>query len=114
MMVRTLQQALSSRYGFDPRRTREIGIRVVLGASPRDVIGALLKRTALLVCVSSALGLALSFVAMRALASVLYATPEGALSLAAAASLGVVAAVAAWIPTRRALQVEPLAALRYE
>ncbi|MGH9388671.1 MAG: ABC transporter permease, partial [Vicinamibacteria bacterium] len=96
------------------RRTREIGIRVALGASPRDVMRALLKRTAVVVSVSSALGLVLSFVAMRVLASVLYATPEVILSLAAAAFMGIVAAVAAWAPARRALDVEPLVALRYE
>jgi predicted permease len=96
------------------RRTREIGVRVALGASPRDVIRALMRRTAFIVCVSSALGLALSFVAMRALASVLHATSDATLSLAAAALMGIVSAAAAWAPTRRALRVEPLTALRYE
>jgi ABC-type antimicrobial peptide transport system permease subunit len=96
------------------RRTREIGIRVALGASPGDVIHALLKRTALIVSVSAALGLALSFVGMRFLASLLYATPEGSMSLLAAALMVIVSAVAAWAPARRALDVEPLVALRYE
>jgi ABC-type antimicrobial peptide transport system permease subunit len=96
------------------RRTREIGIRVALGASPRDVMRALLKRTALIVSASAALGLALSFFAMRFLASLLYATPEGSMSLLAAALMVIVSALAAWAPARRALDVEPLVALRYE
>ncbi len=96
------------------RRNPEIGIRVALGASPRDVMQALLKRTTIIVGVSAALGLAFSFVAMRALASLLYATPDGTLSLIVAALMGIVSAVAAWMPARRALAVEPLVALRYE
>jgi len=96
------------------RRTREIGIRVALGARSGDVIRALLTRTALIVSVSAALGLALSFVAMRFLASLLYATPEGSMSFLAAALMVIVSAVAAWAPARRALDVEPLVALRYE
>jgi predicted permease len=96
------------------RRTREIGIRVALGANRGEVMHALLRRTALIVSVSAASGLALSVVAMRVLASLLYAAPEGALSLAAAALMMIVSAVAAWAPARRALDVEPLVALRYE
>jgi predicted permease len=96
------------------RRTREIGIRVALGAGPKDVMEALLRRTALLVGLSAALGLALSFVAMRSLASLLYATPEGPMSLAAAAAMVIVCAVAAAAPARRALGLEPSAALRCE
>lgn len=96
------------------RRTREIGIRVALGASPGDVMHTLLKCTALVVGVSAALGLALSFVAMRFLASLLYATPEGAMSLVAAALMIALSGVAAWVPARRALAVEPLVALRYD
>jgi ABC-type antimicrobial peptide transport system permease subunit len=96
------------------RRTREIGIRVALGASPADVIRALLKRTAILVGASAALGLVLSFLLVRFLASFLYATPEVSMNVLAAAFLLVVAVLASWMPSRRALKVEPLTALRYE
>ena len=96
------------------RRTREIGIRVALGASSREVIRALLKRTAIVVSVSAALGIMISFATMRVLASLLYAIPDGTLSLAATVLMGIVSAVAAWAPARRALGVEPLTALRYE
>jgi putative ABC transport system permease protein len=92
------------------RRTREIGIRVALGASPRGVMRALLKRTAIVVGVSAALGIGISFAAMRVLASFLYAAPDGTLSLAAAVLMAMVSAVAAWAPARRALDVEPLSA----
>ncbi len=96
------------------QRTREIGIRVALGASSGDVLQALLKPTAIVVSVSAALGLVLSFVAMRVLASLLYATPDGTLSFAAATLMMIISAVAAWAPARRAVRVEPLVALRYE
>jgi predicted permease len=96
------------------RRTREIGIRVALGASHGDVVRGLLKRASLIVGVSSALGLSLSFVAMRVLASLLHASPDAILSLAAAAVMGIVSVAAAWGPARRALDVEPSSALRYE
>jgi hypothetical protein len=96
------------------RRTREMGIRVALGASSGEVLKALLKRTAVVVSASAALGLVLSFATMRTLASLLYATPDGTLSLAAAVLMLVVTAIAAWAPARRALAVEPLTALRHE
>ncbi|HJS73788.1 MAG TPA: FtsX-like permease family protein, partial [Vicinamibacteria bacterium] len=96
------------------RRTREIGIRVALGARPGDVLRALTKRTAVIVAVSSAVGLALSFVAVRFLASLLYATPDSSANALATVLLGVTAAVASWIPSRRALSIEPLTALRHE
>ncbi len=96
------------------QRTREIGIRVALGARPADVIAALMKRTAFVVGVSSAAGLALSFLVIRSLSGFLYATPDFSANLLAAGILVVTAAVAGWMPSRRALRIEPLSALRYE
>jgi ABC-type antimicrobial peptide transport system permease subunit len=96
------------------RRTREIGIRVALGAGSGDVLRALMKRTAVVVAVSSVAGLALSFLAGRFLASLLYATPDPFANALATILLGVTAAVAALLPARRALSVEPLTALRYD
>jgi ABC-type antimicrobial peptide transport system permease subunit len=96
------------------KRTREIGIRVALGASASDVVGTLMKRTMFVVAVSSAAGLALSFVATRSLAGFLYGTPDFSANLLAAGFLMATAAVAGWMPSRRALSIEPLSALRYE
>jgi hypothetical protein len=96
------------------QRTREIGIRVALGARPVDVIRALMKRTAFVVGVSSAAGLALSFLVIRSLSGFLSATPDFSANLLAAGILVVTAAVAGWMPSRRALRIEPLSALRYE
>jgi predicted permease len=95
-------------------RTREMGIRVALGASPAEVIGALMKRTAIVVGTSAALGLALSFVVIRSLASFLGATPGISTNVLAAAILLIVAGIASFPPARRALRIEPLTALRYE
>jgi predicted permease len=96
------------------QRTREIGIRVALGARPGEVIQSLTKRTALVVAVSSAAGLGLSFVAMRFLATFLYAKPDLSSNVLAALLLVLTAAVASWIASRRALSIEPLSALRYD
>jgi predicted permease len=95
-------------------RTREIGIRVALGASAGDVMREVLKRTAVILGVSAALGLLLSLVGMRALASFLYATPDSRLSFAAAAMAIAAAGIAAWLPARKAMGIEPLAALRHD
>ncbi len=96
------------------QRTREIGIRVALGARSGDVIRALMKRTAFVVAVSSLVGLALSFLVIRFLASFLYATPDLWANVLATVILVIAASVAAWMPARRALSIEPLTALRYD
>jgi hypothetical protein len=96
------------------RRTREVGIRVALGARSKDVMRELLRPTLFIVGASAGCGIVLSFEGMRVLSSLLGANPDGRLSIAAAVLLAVVSLVAAWIPARRALAVEPLTALRYE
>ncbi|HEY7700154.1 MAG TPA: FtsX-like permease family protein, partial [Vicinamibacteria bacterium] len=96
------------------RRTREMGIRIALGAEGRDVLSALLRRTALLVGASAAIGLALSLLVSRLLARFMFADFAPALPLAAAFLVMVTAVLACWTPARRALRIEPLEALRYE
>jgi predicted permease len=96
------------------RRTREVGIRVALGARSNDVMRELLKPTVFIVSASAAGGMLLSFAGMRVLSSLLGANPDGRLSVAAAVLMAAVSVVAAWIPARRALAIEPLSALRYE
>jgi predicted permease len=98
------------------RRTREIGIRVAVGARPAQVLAFILGRTALLLGVGSAIGLALGFAVRSVLASVVYlASPYDPLVLVATALIMVgVGVAAAGGPARRALAIDPVGALRRE
>ena len=98
------------------RRTREIGIRMALGAHSANVVRLVTRDTMRTVVIGAVVGLALCVVATRVLAVVLF----GVSTLDAAAFLGVpalllgVALVASYIPTRRAVRIDPLIALRAE
>jgi putative ABC transport system permease protein len=96
------------------QRTREIGIRMALGARPGDVLGMVLKEGALLSAVGVALGLPLSALLGVALRSLLYdVKPLDPLVFVSAPLLLSLAALAAtWLPARRATRVTPLTALR--
>ncbi|HSS19159.1 MAG TPA: ABC transporter permease [Pyrinomonadaceae bacterium] len=98
------------------QRTREIGIRLALGAQTRDVLKLILGQGALLVTIGVALGLGLSFVVTKLIASLLFGvTPTNALTFATVSlGLGLLAMIACYIPARRATKVDPLVALRYE
>jgi predicted permease len=98
------------------RRTREIGVRVALGAQRRDVVSLLLGRVLVLTGIGIAAGAAASLLAGRALSALLFGVGPGDPWTMAAASFLMVAAavVAAWIPARRALAVDPVQALRQE
>jgi predicted permease len=97
-------------------RTREIGIRISLGALPRDVLWLILKEGAQFSLAGIALGLASAFVFTRLLASELYGvSPADPLTFAAAASLMLlVTLLACYVPTRRAMRVDPMVTLRSE
>ena len=98
------------------RRTREIGIRVALGAQRRDVFKLIMIRGVVLVGLGVVVGVGASIAVSRLLESLLFGvTPNNVVTLVLA-SLGLtaVALVACWIPARRATQVDPLVALRYE
>jgi putative ABC transport system permease protein len=96
------------------RRTREIGIRVALGANRRDVFSLILKQGAQQTLVALALGIGLSCLAGHALAAVFFQVqPWDPLVLAlSAAILGGATMLACFIPAKRATQVSPLTALR--
>jgi ABC-type antimicrobial peptide transport system permease subunit len=98
------------------RRTREIGIRVALGAQRRDVFRLIMVRGVVLVGVGVAIGLAVSFAFSKLLSSLLFGvTPNSVMTLASVSvGLIVVALLACYIPARRATRVDPLVALRYE
>ncbi len=98
------------------RRTREIGIRMAIGASAGDAVRMILREGMLLTAVGAAAGLLLSLGLGRLLAGMLYRVGgwdplvlAAAVSVLAAASL-----VACWVPARRAARVPPMASLRNE
>jgi predicted permease len=98
------------------QKTHEIGIRMALGAKGADVLGMVVRSGLRPVLMGVAIGLALSALLGRALATLLVGvTASDPRTLAAAAVLlTTIAAVACWIPARRAARVDPLVALRRE
>ncbi|MGB6691071.1 MAG: ABC transporter permease [Terracidiphilus sp.] len=98
------------------KRLRELGIRVALGAQRAQVMRSALGRPAILLISGSVAGVLLGVLATRLLASLVYeATPRDPLVLAgAAAAMMLIGLVAAWIPARRALAVNPAQLLREE
>jgi putative ABC transport system permease protein len=98
------------------RRTREMGVRLALGASTSSVLRLVLGQSMMTTIVGVVLGLAGSFIFMRSLQFMLYGVGAAdPLTFAAVAFLLVaVALVASYLPARRATKVDPIVALRYE
>ncbi len=98
------------------RRTREIGIRLALGAQTSDVLKLVLVESLGLVLSGVVLGLIIAFAITRVLASLLYGvSPVDPVTFAGVVTLLVaVAMLASYIPARRASKVDPMVALRYE
>jgi predicted permease len=97
-------------------RTREIGVRVALGAQPSDVLRIIVRQEMLTAVLGIAIGIAAALVATRLLSSLLYrvATTDALTYIGVCLVLGGAAFVACYIPARRAMRVDPMAALRYE
>ncbi len=98
------------------QRTREIGIRMALGAQAGDVMRVLLWQGMRMAFLGAAIGLALAAGATRAMGALLYGvSARDPLTFAGVTVfLLLVAALACWLPARRAMRVDPIVALRYE
>jgi ABC-type antimicrobial peptide transport system permease subunit len=98
------------------RRTREIGIRMALGAGQRDVVWMVLRETLVLAGIGVAIGLAGAYALTRLVQAQLFGVEPTDLLTMAAASLGIAAvtALAGFIPARRATGIDPMNALRWE
>jgi putative ABC transport system permease protein len=98
------------------QRTQEIGVRMAMGAAATNIASLVLREALLLAAVAIAIGLASVVALTRVMASLLYeTTPTDPLTLiAASAAVLAVATLAALIPARRAMRVDPMVALRYE
>ena len=98
------------------RRTPEIGIRMALGAQSRDMLALVMSESMALVATGIALGIAGALAAGRLVSSLLFGL-EAADTLSLVAAIGmmvVTAAVAGYVPARRAARIDPMIALRRE
>jgi predicted permease len=98
------------------QRTREIGLRIALGAPQASILSLILRRALLLVAVGLTMGGALAWFAVRFAASYIYGVQahDGLTFAAVALVLAAASFLAAWLPARRAAAVDPILALRSE
>jgi len=97
-------------------RTQEIGVRMALGAQRSEIMSMVMRETLWLISMGIAIGLGASFLATRWIESMLYGVSRNdpITILIAILSMVVVAALAGFLPARRATRVDPMVALRYE
>jgi ABC-type lipoprotein release transport system permease subunit len=118
--VTALLLALAGIYGVISysvaQRTREIGVRMALGATPREVLTMVLRQGAITAAIGIVVGMVASLALTRWLQSQLFevSATDPATFLGVASLLIVVSLAACWLPGRRATKVDPMVALRYE
>lgn len=97
-------------------RTRELGVRIALGATPREVAGMVTRQGIALTVIGIAIGLALFALVARFIRSLLFgvAPSDPVTLIAVSLVLVAIAALASWLPARRAAKVDPMIALRAE
>jgi putative ABC transport system permease protein len=98
------------------QRTREIGIRMALGAQKTQMLRMVLRQSLTLVLIGITIGFLVALAATRVMATLLYGVGANDISIYATviALLGAAALLASYIPARRAMKVDPMVALRYE
>jgi putative ABC transport system permease protein len=98
------------------QRTREIGIRMALGAQRTQMLGMVLRQSLTLVVIGITIGFLVALAATRVMATLLYGVGANDISTYAIVIflLGAAALLASYIPARRAMKVDPMVALRYE
>ena len=98
------------------RRRKELGIRLALGAQPSTVTGLVMREVLVLLAIGLAAGVPIALGLGRYVSSQLYGIQahDPAIAIATVALLSFVSAAAGFIPARRASQIDPLLALRYE
>ncbi|HST79058.1 MAG TPA: FtsX-like permease family protein, partial [Verrucomicrobiae bacterium] len=97
-------------------RTREIGIRMAVGATPQRVRNMVLRQTGWLAVIGAIVGLGIAAVCTRFLGSLIYGVRarDPLTFILVPAILGVIALLASYVPARRAMSVDPMLALRDE
>jgi ABC-type antimicrobial peptide transport system permease subunit len=98
------------------QRSREIGLRMALGASASRVVGMVVLRGVLLSAAGLVLGIASAWALARTMSKLLFgvAATDPATYAAVAGMLSLIAAAACWIPARRAVRIDPISVLREE
>jgi ABC-type antimicrobial peptide transport system permease subunit len=98
------------------QRTREIGVRMALGAAPSRVRGMVLRQVGVMTAIGGAAGLIAAVSLGRLAESLLYQLKgwDPVVLVSAAIALVAVATLAGWLPAHRAAQIDPMRALRYE
>jgi putative ABC transport system permease protein len=98
------------------QRTHEIGIRMAVGAQPRDVLGLVARQGLTLALIGVAIGLFVAFAVTRLMTQMLFrvSATDAMTFMFVPLFLFTVAAIASYVPARRAMKVDPLVALRAE
>jgi putative ABC transport system permease protein len=115
LVIAFIGLAVVTAYGVT-KRTRELGIRMVLGAEPQTLIKLVLRRSVTAICGGLAAGIILAYVGGRWLTSVLFGITarDWMACFVVGALLIAIGLIAAWLPARRVVRIDPAVALRPE